>query len=511
MAWPATRLCEDHYTVAREELEAVISFLKSGEAERLSAADLEVAIRERSWDLLRQLLQAHIDARGKGEAAAPVVDADGVERTGTPREHHRTLTTIFGDVSVARLGYGEEGRESLHPLDAELNLPAEQYSFGLRRLAAVEVAKGSFDEALASLKVQTGANLAKRQLEQLVQRAAVDFDPFYAQRAPPADAGGEVVAISVDGKGVVMRRGDLRKATRKAAESRERRFTHRLTKGEKRNAKRMATVAAVYTIAPYPRDPMDVIRVLAPRNETPPPQRPRPESKRVWASLEKSPEDVIAEAFAEAQRRDPLHDKTWVALVDGNEHQLRVLRRLGRRHGVHLAIVLDFIHVSQYVWKASLAFFGEKETGREDWVEQRLSRILCGHAGQVAGGMKRSATKRGLSRRERAPVDTCAVYLQRHARFLRYQQYLATGLPIATGVVEGACRHLIADRMDLTGARWSLAGAEAVLRLRALRSSGDFDQYWNFHQQREYERNYAARYKDGKVAPVRGRHLSRVK
>jgi hypothetical protein len=510
MALPAP-LCEDHYTVAREELETVISFLKSGEADRLTASELEGAIRERSWDLLRQLLQAHIESRGSGEAAAPVVDAEGVERTATPREHQRTLTTIFGDISVARLGYGAEGRKSLHPLDAELNLPAEQHSFGLRRLAAVEVAKGSFDEALASLKVQTGAQLAKRQVEQLVQRAAVDFDAFYAQRAPPTGGGGEVVAISVDGKGVVMRRSDLREATRKAAESRQRRFSHRLTKGEKRNAKRMATVAAVYTIAPYIRDPMDVIRILAPWNQTPPPQRPRPEAKRVWASLEKTPDDVIAEAFDEAQRRDPLHHRTWVALVDGNDHQLRVLRKLARRQKVHLTIVLDFIHVSEYVWNASLTFFSEQQVGREDWVEQRLSRILCGNASQVAAGIRRSATRRGLTKYQRAAADTCANYLLGHTRFLRYNKYLAAGLPIATGVVEGACRHLVADRMDLTGARWSLAGAEAVLRLRALRSSGYFDDYWRFHEHCEYERNHASRYQDGKVVPIRGRHLSRVK
>jgi hypothetical protein len=144
-------------------------------------------------------------------------------------------------------------------------------------------------------------------------------------------------------------------------------------------------------------------------------------------------------------------------------------------------------------------------------VEERLSRILFGDSSQVAAGMRRSATLRGLTKRRRKTVDACANYLLGHTRYLRYDRYLAAGLPIATGVVEGACRHLIADRMDLTGARWSLAGAEAVLRLRALRSSGDFDEYWRFHERCEYERNHASRYQGGKVVPVRGRHLSRVK
>ena len=129
----------------------------------------------------------------------------------------------------------------------------------------------------------------------------------------------------------------------------------------------------------------------------------------------------------------------------------------------------------------------------------------------VAAGMRRSATRRELSAAERKPVDDCARYLLNHKAYLRYHEYLEAGLPIATGVVEGACRHLVKDRMDVTGARWSLAGAEAVLRLRALRASGDFEEYWRFHEQQEYQRNHADRYADGQGVPLKGRHLRRVK
>lgn len=497
--------------MARRELESIISFLMSGEAREQTASELESSIRDRSWEMLRALLQAHINARGPGEAAGPVVDAQGVKRTAGPREHARILGSIFGDVSVERLGYGKEGLKSLHPLDAELNLPAEEYSFGLRRLAAVESAKGSFDETVASVRAHTAAHVGKRQVEQLVGRSAQDFDSFYAQREPPAGSGGELLVITTDGKGVPMRRSSLRPATRKAAESRQRRFSHRLTKGEKRHAKRMATVAAVYTIAPHVREPTEILGPLAPRYEDSSPERPRPESKRVWASLEKTPEEVITAAFDEGLRRDPHRERRWVALVDGSEQQLRTLRKVARHLETEITIVLDFIHVSEYVWKASMAFFTEKEDGREDWVEERLLRILCGESSQVAAGMRRSATLRGLRKARRQAVDACAKYLLGHTRYLRYDRYLAQGLPIATGVIEGACRHLIGDRMDITGARWSLRGAEAVLRLRALRSSGDFEEYWAFHERAEYQRNHASRYLGGKVVPIRGRHITRVK
>ena len=116
--------------------------------------------------------------------------------------------------------------------------------------------------------------------------------------------------------------------------------------------------------------------------------------------------------------------------------------------------------------------------------------------------MQRAATVAGLSKDTRKPVDTCADYLQKYAPYLHYDRYLAAGYPIATGVIEGACRYLVRDRMDLTGARWRLVGAEAVLKLRALRASGDFDPYWDFHEAREYERNHAQRYAARTAPPV---------
>ena len=136
------------------------------------------------------------------------------------------------------------------------------------------------------------------------------------------------------------------------------------------------------------------------------------------------------------------------------------------------------------------------------WAWTRVRDILDGKASRVAASMRRAATVAGFSRDTRKPVDTCADYLLKYAPYLHYDRYLAAGYPIATGVIEGACRHLVRDRMELTGARWRLVGAEAVLKLRGLRASGDFDAYWDFHEAREYERNHAQRYADGIAPPV---------
>jgi hypothetical protein len=500
---------EREYEQAQQNFDRLTSYLDSEEALAMSHSELERELEKRGRELMRLLLQEHLDKRSPGQCDRPVKDADGVKLTIT-RPQQRKIETVFGTVTVERVGYGLKGTQSLHPLDAELNLPDERYSLELRRRVAIEAAKSSFDETLESIGSNTGGHICKRQIEELVKRAALDFDAFYETRhgtvGTNADTG-SVLAISVDGKGVTMLKRDLRQQTRKAAEERAHKMGTRLSKGEKKNAKRMACVATVYTIKPFVRTPEEVIEqagcTLAKR------LRAGPEQKRVWASLEKEPEQVIAEAFAEARHRDPTGEKIWVALVDGNKPQISYLRRIAQENGIELTIVVDIIHVIEYLWSAGRAFHPESGPELESWVQHRLLEVLRGKASPMAGGMRRSATLRGLSVDARKPVDTCARYLLTYTPYLRYDRYLNQGLPIATGVIEGACRHLVKDRMDVTGARWSLSGAEAVLRLRALRSSHDFDEYWPFHEMREHERTHQARYAGGIVPPTTISHPNR--
>jgi hypothetical protein len=495
-------LRERAYELARQNFEHIVDHLDSEEACSMTHSELERDLEKRGRELMRKLLQEHLDNRSPGKCNQPVCGADGVERPRV-RLQERKLETVLGTVSVERAGYGQEGVASVHPLDAELNLPDERYSLELRRRVAEEAAKNSFDDTLESIGKTTGGHIPKRQIEELATRAAQDFDVFYETRhgtAATSHDTGTVLVTSVDGKGVAMLTRDLREQTRKAAEARAHKMGKRLSKGEKKNAKRMATVATVYTVAPFVRTPEDVIAEADCTLSRKP--RPRPEQKRVWASLEKEVDEVIAEALAETFHRDPSGEKTRVALVDGNKAQIRHLKRLAKQNNLNLTIIVDIVHVIGYLWSAGRVFHPVSGPELENWVRHRILEVLRGKAGLVAGGMRRSATLRGLSTKVREAVDTCARYLITYSPYLRYNHYLAKGLPIATGVIEGACRHLVKDRMDVTGARWSLIGAEAVLRLRALRSSRDFDEYWVFHEAREYERNHQARYAGGIVPPT---------
>ena len=258
------------------------------------------------------------------------------------------------------------------------------------------------------------------------------------------------------------------------------------SKGEKRNRKRMATVASVYEVAPHLRTAEQIMG----QDESSASKRPRIQNKRVWASLRQTPAEVIEEMFAEAERRDPKHERTWLVLVDGQEAQQREVEAAIARHRTDVVVIQDFVHVLEYLWKAAYCFHADGTQEAETWVFERAHALLQSKVSDVAAGMRRSATRQGLSQEARAPIDKCAGYLLKNKERFDYAPALANGWPIATGIIEGACRHLVKDRMDLTGARWSLDGAEAVLRLRSLRASGDFEEYMAFHQRQERQRNY---------------------
>jgi hypothetical protein len=324
----------------------------SAASEGMSHGDLERLIEADGREILRQLFQGHLQLRAECTASA-VVGADGVCRPHRRRDEARRLMTVFGPVEVRRIGYARPGLPTLYPLDASLNLPAGQSSEGVRRRMSIAAANGSLDAAVETVRGNTGAKPAKRQAREMVIDAAVDFVAFYEQPADKpyvAPANETPLVLTTDAKGVVMRPDGLRPKTRDKAAVRRHRLDKRLSRGEKKNAKRMAQVASIYDIEPHVRAVDEVMRELRPVG--PAAKRPRPTCKRVWASLEREPKDVIAELFQEAERRDPEHRRPWVGLVDGNKQQLSLMRAEVRRLGAKTTIIIDVIHVLEYLWNA---------------------------------------------------------------------------------------------------------------------------------------------------------------
>lgn len=484
---------QDYFNQAHEQYRKLINSLSAKDTQEWEHGEVEKYINECGTELLRRLLQGHLDLRySQEEYETGVVGGDGEERPHRRKKTQRRLETLFGEVVVTRVGYSTQkpGVSALYPADGKLNLSTDKYSDGLRCRVAQEASKVSFWETSKTIASTTGGAIGKRQCEEITVKVSQDFEAFYAQRSVnKSAANGELLVLTTDGKGIVMHSEDLRAATAQAAQKSSSSSQVRLSPGQKRQRKRMATVACVYRVAPYQRQPEDIIG-----DQRDPPQRPLIYDKRVWASVRQDAKTVIASAFEEATHRDPQQRQEWVVLVDGELHQLNTIKATAKEKAVAVTIVLDFIHVLEYIWKAAFCFYPNAGKPAEAWVKERALRILQGKASDVAAGIRRSATLQNLSQQKRENADKCADYLLKYRQYLHYDEYLEKGYPISTGVIEGACRHLVNDRMDITGARWRLDRAEAILRIRALRASGDFEEYWQFHKIQEFKRNHVNKF-----------------
>jgi hypothetical protein len=496
MAAYSAVLPDDPFAASRALLGALAGELAGPSAAVLTAFELEHLLDERGREIMRQLLQDHYDLRAVREEQqarrhpVPAAGTDGISRTRLEAGHGRQLATLFGTVTVTRCAWRRPGAPNWHPADAALSLPAGRHSHSLAMLAALEAARGSYDVAHEAITRRCGPVIGKRQAEEAAVAAAADIPAFYAARVPEPCTPQTLLVLSADGKGVVMRPGALRAATARAAALAGKMRT-RLASGEKPSRKRMATLVTVYDAEPAPRRPHDVIAPPGGRNgDRVLPPGPKACGKWLAGSVRNDPADMIAALFDEAEARDPGHQRTWVVLIDGAEHQLALIQAEAARRHVTIHVIIDIIHVLEHLWGAAWALHAAGDPAAEDWVAARALAVLAGDSERVTGQITAQATAAGLSTAQRNGVTTCARYLHDRRGLLRYDQALAAGWPIATGVIEGACRHLIADRLDIGGARWGLDGAEAILTLRAVIANDDFPEYWRFHLAREHQRLY---------------------
>src|SRR5450631_2249537 len=461
------------------EFSLLESWLASATALQLPLHQIESQQQVKGREVQRLLLQAHLQHRGNGDVgpALQLEQADGAVRYSHRRLGTRALTTVFGAVELVRMGYSRPGAPSIFPLDRALTLPARSFSYELQRRLVKAAVQNPFLDSVQTIADLTGVSVSKRSLEQILPDAAQDFDACYRQRSPEP-ATGTILVAAVDCKGIPMVKPPGAQPT------------PRLTKGQKANKKRMATVAAVFTRTPWVRTPQQVVESLfhiSRPNPDDAPAPPRPENKRVWASLLNSKNAIIQEVAEEMERRDPSALKTRVALTDGERAlQIRVDRKLG------VTLILDLMHALEKLWKAAYIFHAEGSLEAELWVMHRTLRILSGEVGQVVKGLRQSITKRNISGAKRKTLETAADYLYRNRTRMRYNEYLANGWPIASGPVEGACKNLNKDRMERSGSRGTEQMAEAIVQLRAIYLSGDFDQYWTFHIEQDQQRLYPA-------------------
>ncbi len=475
----------------RHEFEQLIAYVTDEASQSRTAYEVELTLFKRLLALGARLLLLFFVQRAAQRPQTAVQAPDGTRL----RYHGMRQTSyysVFGKVQFRRRYYYAPGQEGLCPLDAELSLPPRCYSDLLRDWAAYCATDESYGESIRVIERILGLSLSMQALETGVREDAADVEAFYEQKAVPSpEQEGLILVIQADGKGVPMVRTEPARPSARRG------------KGEKRTQKKEAVVTALYTIEAHHRTPEQAVEALmreaatdGPGQERAPSSRqsrPSPIGKEVRATLKGK--DVALDRLAQrVAQREGDHIRHRVALTDGAEAlQKRVVEKFPS-----FTLVLDIIHASEYLWDAANALLGETHPDREAWVREQLLLLLSGETDTVIQTLQEQAEEPSLSPTQRQTLETTIRYYQRNRPYMRYDEYLAQGWPIATGVVEGACGHLVKDRFEQSGMRWTKAGAEPLLELRAVRLNGDWDTYHDFRRQRQHRRLYGSR---GRASP----------
>jgi hypothetical protein len=461
-----------------EQYQQLLAYVLGTEGRTASAYEAELHIFRAVLAMGKLLLRLFFESRAAERPAGPVLGADGVVLAYHDRRPV-TYLSVFGKVVFRRHAFTARGQAVVCPLDADLSLPARRYSDLLREWSGFGSTDGAFREVAASLKRILGWPLSVQALETAAREDAVDVAAFFerpVEAEPTAAAATTILVAQADGKGVPM--------VQPAPAERP----VRPGKGAPPNRMREAVVTALYTIAPYPRTPEAVAAALLrdPDRAAAEP-RPRPVQKELRATLD-GKAVALARLTDRAQRRDRPRIVDRVALTDGARALQDQMRTALPGH----TLVLDVIHAVEYLWIAANALLGERHPDRTTWVRTHLLMLLHGQVDTLVAALTAAAAAPELTATRRDAVAATIAYYRRNAPCMRYDQYLARGWPIGTGVIESACGHLVKDRLQQAGMRWTKDGAHAILDLRAVRLTDDWDAYWAFRRQRQHVRLYGS-------------------
>lgn len=461
----------------RSDFEKMLQFVTSEEAQTATAHQIERSLFQLLLSLGAQLLLLFFQMRSQACARDTIV----VEDQPVPynSEQKRVYFSIFGKVPLWRPYFYASEAGGHTPLDAELSLGTNRYSDLVRETVNYLAVYVPFNKAVAIFKRILKGSISTRVQKEMIAEDAEDVLAYYEQKPPPAAADeAEILVIQADGKGVPI---ILEKLSPDPV---------RLGKGQKRGRKKEAIVTAVYTIAANPRTPQTVIDSFFQQNQedkksqtTP----PKPQNKHVWATLD-GKETALLRLGQQVSPRLGSHIQHKVALADGCES----LQERIKEQFPDFTLILDFVHANEYLWKVANSLLGENDERRTEWVKKQTELMLSGNTQQVIDDFRSRAKKKTRTKKQVEKLEKTANYFERNLEYMAYDTYLVNGWPIASGVIEGACRHFVKDRFELSGMRWEQSGAENLLRLRAVAENGDWDDYHLFHRQQRHQRLYTS-------------------
>ena len=479
---------EIDFLKAHEQLEKMCEFMQQASEQGQRIDQVERGLFPQAMEMCLHMLSAFVDAHGDGDEGAEIETEDGPLRR-LQEPHDKRYLSIFGELIIPRFVYGTREGQAIEwvSLDATLGLPAGENSYVLEDWLERLCVKEAYGEAVSDLRTWLGTTVSVRTAEGINRKMATDSEGYrLSQGLPSPEEDEEILVVSADGKGVPMRRPleqrlrDEGVATPASLlETRQAASPEEADSSRRRNKKQMAYVGAVYSIAPFVRTAEDVIdEVLRRKRST---ERPSPVGKHLWAQMTRLEEGQLWRAAprlfidmaVERHERDPERRKRLVCLMDG-ERQFWDLQQewFGRAVGI-----LDLFHALKRLWLVAYCVHAEQSPAASEFVTHHLRMLLEGKVGYVIRNFRRLIKQHNLRGTKKKTVESAITYYENNRAHMRYDEYLAAGYPLASGVIEGACHHFVKDRMEGAGMRWELEGAQAMLSLRAIYLNAQWDDF----------------------------------
>jgi hypothetical protein len=462
---------------ARQEFNAIIDYIVKS-AVGVEIHKVESGIYRKLLRLGRILLELFVLAAGRGKIGEALIDGDGTVYRYV-RDSGCKYLSIFGEIAIVRAYYGKEGRQGIFPLDARLNLPERKYSYVLQDWMASKAVETSYEKAAAWVNKHLHLEIAHRPIERVTGDCTEAVQEFMDSLPPPPEQlEGPILVHTVDCKGIRMRPDD--------------RNAQQVKTEDKPGEKRMACVAGTYSIYPHFRSNEAITdSFFGPEDsktaKEKDPRRPKPLFRRTFVSLKDKKPEVFRRSTQSAKSRIHVGTEEKLALMDGEI----ALKHRSREFLADWPEALDITHAVEKLRLAGQLHYGDRPAARE-YGRERLLLLLEGKVGDVIEDFEAALEDGTLSGSKAEALASKALgYYRNNRDRMAYDQHLAKGLPIASGVIESTCNSLINLRMEGPGMFWSTDGAEAILKLRKVFLDELWDEFWAFRIERERKRLYA--------------------
>lgn len=471
----------------------LVDFIGIAAKESFTFDVFERGIYTKLMNLGKQCVECFLKEVGKCDMGSEIKLSDRSYLKKLPINRERILQSVFGVHSIDRIAYGTREGQAIEcvPLDTRLQLPKNEHSYFLQELGQSLSVEMSYKTAKETLeKFLPNIHISVNGLEQINRVQGNYASVFIAQQEPPDNKSeAELLVISSDGKGVPIRHSN---DTSKIDE-------HHTKRGTKPDRKKMAVVGAVYTIDPFKRTPEDILDALfsepKTEEENEKSKRPIPQNKRVTAYLtcktnsveHKAVESAFTWLNKEVDSRDIDNKKLHISITDG---QPSLLQERKRKLSGEWIDILDLLHANSYLWEAASIFYSNDSIKQQVFMKENVYKILCGKVEKVVSDLKERSINDKISKKRCNRLEKICSYFTKNAHRMKYDVYLKAGYPIASGIIEGACLHLVKDRMEGTGMHWTITGAQAMLNMRSIAINGDWEEFTKYRMADESRRLY---------------------